>query len=122
MGGGAPHGGGKRQCLATGPGAEIEDLGDRIRDDAVRRDLEHAVEIRAGAPLALGDLEIAGVEPGAEGATIPVAAGEKPLMVVSSEPIMVPGVWGPYFGAMLPGVDHLPHTHDLGRNAFSRGP
>lgn len=24
-------------------------------------------------------------------------------MVVSPEPIMVPGVWGPYFGAMLPG-------------------
>ena len=26
-----------------------------------------------------------------------------------------------HFGAMLPGVDHLRHTHDLGRNAFSRG-
>jgi beta-alanine--pyruvate transaminase len=25
------------------------------------------------------------------------------------------------WGAMLPGVDHLPHTHDLARNAFSRG-
>jgi beta-alanine--pyruvate transaminase len=25
------------------------------------------------------------------------------------------------FGAMLPYVDHLPHTLDLGRNAFSRG-
>ncbi len=25
------------------------------------------------------------------------------------------------FGPMLPGVDHLPHTHDLARNAFSRG-
>ena len=25
------------------------------------------------------------------------------------------------FGALLPGVDHLPHTHDLARNAFSRG-
>jgi beta-alanine--pyruvate transaminase len=25
------------------------------------------------------------------------------------------------FGALLPGVDHLPHTHDLVRNAFSRG-
>ncbi len=22
---------------------------------------------------------------------------------------------------LLPGVDHLPHTHDLARNAFSRG-
>ena len=26
-----------------------------------------------------------------------------------------------FFGAMLPGVDHLPHTHDLEHNAFSRG-
>ncbi len=24
-------------------------------------------------------------------------------------------------GALLPGVDHLPHTHDLAHNAFSRG-
>ena len=26
-----------------------------------------------------------------------------------------------YFGPLLAGVDHLPHTHDLKRNAFSRG-
>ncbi len=26
-----------------------------------------------------------------------------------------------HFGAMLGGVDHLPHTHDLARNAFSHG-
>jgi len=25
------------------------------------------------------------------------------------------------FGAMLPGVDHLPHTHNVGENAYSRG-
>ncbi len=25
------------------------------------------------------------------------------------------------FGPLLPGVDHLPHTHDLSRNAFSQG-
>ena len=25
------------------------------------------------------------------------------------------------FGALLPGVDHLPHTHDLAHNAFTRG-
>ena len=25
------------------------------------------------------------------------------------------------FGPLLPGVDHLPHTHDLSKNAFSRG-
>ena len=26
-----------------------------------------------------------------------------------------------YFGSLLTGVDHLPHTHSLDRNAFSRG-
>jgi beta-alanine--pyruvate transaminase len=26
-----------------------------------------------------------------------------------------------FFGAMLPGVDHLPHTHDLAHNAYTRG-
>jgi beta-alanine--pyruvate transaminase len=26
-----------------------------------------------------------------------------------------------HFGPLLPGADHLPHTHDLARNAFSRG-
>lgn len=26
-----------------------------------------------------------------------------------------------YFGTLLAGVDHLPHTHDLARNAFSHG-
>jgi beta-alanine--pyruvate transaminase len=26
-----------------------------------------------------------------------------------------------FSGALLPGVDHLPHTHDLQKNAFSRG-
>jgi beta-alanine--pyruvate transaminase len=33
---------------------------------------------------------------------------------------MVPNrkAWAP---VMVPGVDHLPHTHDLGKNAFSRG-
>jgi beta-alanine--pyruvate transaminase len=26
-----------------------------------------------------------------------------------------------FFASLLPGVDHLPHTHDLARNAWSRG-
>jgi len=26
-----------------------------------------------------------------------------------------------FFAAQLPGVDHLPHTHDLARNAYTRG-
>jgi len=37
--------------------------------------------------------------------------------------ISVGGIAGnrKHFGAMLAGVDHLPHTHDLAHNAFSRG-
>ena len=26
-----------------------------------------------------------------------------------------------FFGPLLPGIDHLPHTHDLAKNAFTRG-
>ncbi len=26
-----------------------------------------------------------------------------------------------FFGPLMPGVDHLPHTHDLARNTYSRG-
>src|SRR5215208_6725732 len=26
------------------------------------------------------------------------------------------------FGTLLTGVDHMPHTHNLGKNAFSKGP
>jgi beta-alanine--pyruvate transaminase len=26
-----------------------------------------------------------------------------------------------FFGPLLAGVDHMPHTHDLARNAFSKG-
>jgi beta-alanine--pyruvate transaminase len=37
--------------------------------------------------------------------------------------ISVGGISGnrKHFGAMLAGVDHLPHTHDLAHNAFSKG-
>ncbi|MEI7444380.1 MAG: aminotransferase class III-fold pyridoxal phosphate-dependent enzyme, partial [Burkholderiales bacterium] len=37
--------------------------------------------------------------------------------------ISVGGIAGnrKHFGSMLAGVDHLPHTHDLARNAFSKG-
>ena len=37
--------------------------------------------------------------------------------------ISVGGIAGnrKHFGAMLAGVDHLPHTHDLAHNAFTRG-
>ncbi|HMS79677.1 MAG TPA: aminotransferase class III-fold pyridoxal phosphate-dependent enzyme, partial [Burkholderiaceae bacterium] len=37
--------------------------------------------------------------------------------------ISVGGISGnrKHFGAMLAGVDHLPHTHDLAHNAFAKG-
>jgi beta-alanine--pyruvate transaminase len=37
--------------------------------------------------------------------------------------ISVGGISGnrKFFGSLLPGVDHLPHTHDLAKNAFTRG-
>jgi beta-alanine--pyruvate transaminase len=37
--------------------------------------------------------------------------------------ISVGGISGnrKFFGSLLPGVDHLPHTHDLAHNAFTRG-
>jgi beta-alanine--pyruvate transaminase len=37
--------------------------------------------------------------------------------------ISVGGIGGnrKHFGAMLAGVDHMPHTHDLAHNAFSKG-
>ena len=33
----------------------------------------------------------------------------------------IPGNRKMFSGALLPAVDHLPHTHDLARNAYSRG-
>src|SRR3546814_9252699 len=43
--------------------------------------------------------------------------------VCSSDLISVGGIIGNRrtFGTGLPGTDHLRHTHDLARNAFSRG-
>jgi beta-alanine--pyruvate transaminase len=37
--------------------------------------------------------------------------------------ISVGGISGnrKFFGSLLPGTDHLPHTHDLAHNAFTRG-
>ena len=33
----------------------------------------------------------------------------------------IPGNRKTFGGALLPGVDHLPHTHDLARNAYTKG-
>lgn len=48
-----------------------------------------------------GGLALAGASP--QGTLALIGGTSNCHMVVSREPIMVPGVWGPYFGAMLPG-------------------
>ena len=48
-----------------------------------------------------GGLALVGTRP--EGALALIGGTSNCHMVVSREPVLVPGVWGPYFGAMLPG-------------------
>lgn len=48
-----------------------------------------------------GGLALVGTRP--EGSLALIGGTSNCHMVVSPQPIMVPGVWGPYFGAMLPG-------------------
>ena len=58
-----------------------------------------------------------------EGARTRLIGRERGYHGVGFGGISVGGI-GPnrkHFGAMLGGVDHLPHTHDLARNAFSHG-
>jgi FGGY-family pentulose kinase len=49
-----------------------------------------------------GGLALIGAQP--EGSLALIGGTSNCHMVVSPRPIMVPGVWGPYFGAMLPGA------------------
>lgn len=49
-----------------------------------------------------GGLALAGAAP--EGTLALIGGTSNCHMVVSPEPVMVPGVWGPYFGAMIPGA------------------
>ena len=49
-----------------------------------------------------GGLALIGAQP--EGSLALIGGTSNCHMVVSPHPIMVPGVWGPYFGAMLPGT------------------
>lgn len=49
-----------------------------------------------------GGLALAGARP--EGTLALIGGTSNCHMVVSPAPIMVPGVWGPYFGAMIPGL------------------
>jgi beta-alanine--pyruvate transaminase len=58
-----------------------------------------------------------------EGARQRLIGREKGYHGVGFGGISVGGMVGnrKFFGSMLPGVDHLRHTHDLEHNAFSRG-
>ncbi len=49
-----------------------------------------------------GGLALVGAAP--QGGLAIIAGTSSCHMIVSPEPIMVPGVWGPYLGAMLPGL------------------
>ncbi|NRN27317.1 FGGY-family carbohydrate kinase [Photorhabdus heterorhabditis] len=48
-----------------------------------------------------GGLALAGACP--EGSLVIISGTSNCHMIVSPDPVMVPGVWGPYFSAMLPG-------------------
>ena len=58
-----------------------------------------------------------------EGARIRLIGRERGYHGVNFGGISVGGIVGnrKSFGPLLPGVDHIRHTHDLARNAFSRG-
>jgi len=49
-----------------------------------------------------GGLALVGTQP--EGSLALIGGTSNCHMVSSREPVMVPGVWGPYFGAMIPGL------------------
>ncbi len=48
-----------------------------------------------------GGLALAGAYP--EGSLVIISGTSNCHMIVSPHPVMAPGIWGPYFGAMLPG-------------------
>ncbi len=58
-----------------------------------------------------------------EGARTRLIGREKGYHGVNFGGISVGGIVNnrKFFGSLLTGVDHLPHTHDVARNAFSRG-
>ncbi len=64
--------------------------------------------LNAGIPVAAGiidahagGLALIGAEP--EGGLAIISGTSNCHMIVNKKPVMVPGVWGPYWGAMLPG-------------------
>lgn len=87
--------------------AEVRPVGalaGRLHADAAA-----ALGLVPGIPVATGlidahagGLALAGAQP--EGTLVLISGTSNCHMIVSRGPIMVPGVWGPYYGAMLPGL------------------
>ncbi|HXS27561.1 MAG TPA: aspartate aminotransferase family protein [Steroidobacteraceae bacterium] len=101
------------------------ELAERIREIAPAG-LDHVFFVNSGSEavdtalkIAIGYHRVRG-----EGARTRLIGRERGYNGVGFGGISVGGIapnrrmWA---GALLPGVDHLPHTHDLARNAFSRG-
>ncbi|CAH2603909.1 D-ribulokinase [Rhodovastum atsumiense] len=68
-----------------------------------------AFGLPAGVPVATGIIDahagaLALIGAAPEGALAIIAGTSACHMIVSPAPIMVPGVWGPYWGALLPGL------------------
>lgn len=82
---------------------KVGSLAGRLLPDAAA-----ALGLIPGIPVATGiidahagGLALAGAKP--EGTMVLISGTSNCHMVVSRDPVMVPGVWGPYLGAMLPG-------------------
>ena len=75
----------------------------RLRQDVAERlGLTPDVTVATGIIDAhAGGLALVGAEP--EGTLALIGGTSNCHMIVNRAPVMVPGVWGPYFGAMLPG-------------------
>lgn len=86
--------------------ATVNEVGSRA--GALSPDAAHALGLTPGIAVATGIIDahaggiaLAGSAP--QGTLALIAGTSNCHMAVSREAIMVPGVWGPYFGAMLPG-------------------
>ena len=101
------------------------ELAERIRQIAPAG-LDHVFFVNSGSEavdtalkIAIGYHRVRG-----EGARTRLIGRERAYNGVGFGGISVGGIapnrrmWS---GALLPGVDHLPHTHDIAKNAFSRG-
>ncbi len=88
-------------------------------------DLDHVFYVNSGSEAVETALKIALAYHHARGETgrVRLVGRERGYHGVNFGGMSVGGIPNnrKQFGPMLPAVDHLPHTHDLARNAFSRG-